>query len=32
MFMAVVVDFHKGIWSWYKNCTGVDRKGMDDGE
>lgn len=29
--MTVVVDFYKGIWSWYKNCTGVDRKGMDDG-
>lgn len=31
MFMVVVVDFYKGIWSWYKNCIGVDRKGMDDG-
>lgn len=30
IFMTVVVDFHKGIWSWYKNCTGVDRKGVDD--
>lgn len=29
--MIVVVDFYKGIWSWYKNCIGVDRKGVDYG-
>lgn len=29
--MIVVVDFYKGIWSWYKNCIGVDRKGVDGG-